>query len=216
MAEKVRRPRAEVQPVVDAIAEWAESEVGDQWEVGGSWRRGSEVIGDIDVVLFYPTLAAVELPEQFVPERMGGAIAQGDMLGVHVDFWACPRESAGPLLWFITGPKELNVWMRSYAKGLGMKLTQTELQGYDGPVITEEQVSDALGLPYLPPDARNDWRRHYANPRGVAFLGDNSKIYRLTLHGGRVTCTCKGFTYRGACKHSANPAEWIRESREEV
>jgi DNA polymerase/3'-5' exonuclease PolX len=209
---KVRRLRHEVAPLVEEIQDWALDEVGTRWEIGGSWRRGAPEVGDVDVVVFFPTLDVVELPAAFVPERHGSKIAQGEMRGVHVDFWACPPEAAGAFLWFITGPKELNVFMRSRALSLGMKLTQTELQPL-GQLATEREVSDALQLTYLDPSERQDWRQP-SQPLGVAILGDSGNVYRLRRDRGRVTCTCKAFEFRGRCKHASDPDAWIKKAKE--
>lgn len=213
MAEKIRRPRCEVAPLVEELQEWALDEVGDAWEIGGSWRRGSEMVGDLDVVLFFPALELVELPLSFTAERRGGKIAQGEMRGIHVDFWACEPHQAGPFLWFVTGPKELNIWMRSRALSMGMKLTQTELQGYAGDVTTERQVSDALAMPYLRPDQRADWvPKGGMSGGGTKITGESGATYELRMSHGRWSCTCPAFTYRRQCKHASDPEAWIERA----
>lgn len=220
MTEKVRRPRHEFDPVVLRLAAWANNEVGpDNWEFGGSWRRMSPLVGDIDLVVFRPTFAHVELPEGFIAERHGDVVIQGDYLGAHVDLWACDPAVRGPFMWFITGPKDLNVWMRSRALSLGTKLSQYGL-GDLTEVPHELMVSGQLGLPWLPPEQRDRWKDAYLGApatadrtgpryRSVEFEGDTGK-YKLTeMENGKWRCSCPAFTYRKTCKHSRQPARWI-------
>src|SRR5450631_783174 len=51
-SDKVRRPRAVLEPYVKKLTtELAVLNPGLEFTVGGSWRRGAEVIGDIDVLI---------------------------------------------------------------------------------------------------------------------------------------------------------------------
>lgn len=202
---KVRRPRAELDTVAQSLEDWATA-MGCPWSFGGSWRRGRLVVGDLDVVLFVPTLWGVELPAGFRAERAGPMIVQGWLEDVRVDLWACPESDAGPFLSFVTGPADLNVFMRGRAKALGYKLGQNQLHGYAGPVYTEEQLADALGLPYLLPENRDDWRRVYMAPRGdrlvAEVVGSKGDQYQVRqARDGSLSCTCRGFYYRRQCRH---------------
>lgn len=47
-SEKVKRTRVEMQPFVDRLTQ----EMPDvEWYFGGSWRRGTPTVGDLDIVI---------------------------------------------------------------------------------------------------------------------------------------------------------------------
>ncbi len=79
--------------------------------VAGSWRRGCETVGDIDVIVvsdsgtLSPDLLrpGVQLPTSVVWQRRGAKIANGsvplpDGLPLHVDVWACRPCERGAFL----------------------------------------------------------------------------------------------------------------------
>lgn len=204
---KPRRPRAEVAHIAQALEAWADG-LGCPWSFGGSWRRGRLTVADLDLVLFVPSLWRVELPAGFRTERAGPMVIQGWLEDLRVDLWACPPDDAGPFLSYVTGPADLNVFMRGRAKAMGYRLGQYALEGYDGTVATEADVADALGLPYLAPEDRDDWRRVYLAPRGARLVAEvtGSKGDRYEVRqsrDGSLSCTCRGFHYRRACRHLA-------------
>ena len=207
MIAKVRRPRAEVAPVVAELDAWA-ADAGLTVEFGGSWRRQSPTVGDLDVIVVADTLDGIVLPPGFRLLKAGRLLAQGVYRDVQVDLWACPPANLGTFLWFVTGPRELNVAMRARARTLGWKLNQTGLAGYDGPVATEADVAAALKVPHLAPSERDDWAAHWATGTVTTIVGSSGATYQLVTDGGAVSCTCPGFRYRHACKHTADPAAW--------
>lgn len=145
-----------------------------EFHVAGSWRRGSPVIGDLDLIvvteagLLEPTLfdAGVQLPRIVQWQRLGPKIANGDVRmpdgGVlHVDVWACRPNERGAFLMFSTGPAQLNVFQRRHAVRKGMALSQvglldraTKRQLDNG---TEEDIYRLLGLVFLTPEQRQRW-----------------------------------------------------------
>ena len=205
---KQRRKRSEVASIVEQITAWADANDLDI-EFGGSWRRQSPTVGDLDVVVFADTLDGIPMPGGLSVTRHGSLIAQGHIDGVQVDMWACPREHAGPFLWFITGPRELNVAMRAQAKRLGYKLSQTHLDGYDGPVATEADVAAALRLPNLSPVERDRWTTDFADGVVTPITGSKGDTYHLTTSTAGVSCTCPGFRYRRKCKHATAALEAV-------
>lgn len=172
--EKVRRPRAEVQPFVDLL--FREMPEDADWHLGGSWRRGAEQIADLDVMVITDTgmFGDFRFPPSFQAEVSGEQLTRGDLhlvtdeqllradLGktLHVDFWACKPEQAGAFLMFITGPVRLNIAQRARAQKLGLKLSQYGLFRADGTLIraeSERYIYDLLGLDWLDPQARQAW-----------------------------------------------------------
>lgn len=143
--------------------------------VAGSWRRGADPVGDLDLVLVNATgtLSAdllrpgVRLPTCVEWERQGDKIAHGTIpvagqsVGVHVDVWACTPMQRGAFLAFATGPMQLNLRQRASAKRRGLALSQNGVfdrttweQLDDG---TEEGVYAAIGWDWIPPTDRQKW-----------------------------------------------------------
>ncbi|MGY1602378.1 hypothetical protein [Geodermatophilus sp. SYSU D00815] len=170
-SEKKRRPREAVAPFVARIlTELADGNPGLEVHVGGSWRRGAEMIGDIDILVITEagTLApdlldpGVILPESVTWQRRGARVANGDIAiadgPLHVDVWSAKPESRGAMLAFFTGPMQLNLRQRARAKAMGLALSQNGLtdretgeQLDDG---TEESIYRILHWPWLTPEER--------------------------------------------------------------
>ncbi len=152
------------------LEELADDNPGLEYHVGGSWRRGCETVGDLDVLVISdspltPTLLdpGIVLPSVVNWQRSGPRIANGDMElpdgPLHVDLWQAPPASRGAMLLFVTGSMRTNLRMRGRAKAMGMALSQNgltdratgrALPGTD----TEEAIFNALRLPYLHPHQR--------------------------------------------------------------
>lgn len=142
----------------------------EQIEVAGSYRRGRETIGDLDLLVtsanpgdVMDCLAGFEILET--------VLARGDTkmsirlaVGLQVDLRVVPDESFGAALQYFTGSKEHNVILRGRAKAMGLKINEYGVYRGDKPVAgrTEEEVYGALGLPWFPPELREarrefDW-----------------------------------------------------------
>lgn len=223
--EKVRRPRAAVQPFVNLL--YSEMPDGIEWYLGGSWRRGALMVGDLDVVIITESgtlpstsvsalLSGFELPPSVTYQRRGLKIAQGDLTlpgtreSIHVDFWGCTPQERGAFLLFITGPKDLNVAQRHRAKELGLSLSQIGLLDTDRNQVddgTEEDIYRILGHTYLSPEQRQSFAPPEDSPETITRQVPSSSgngIYTVKIRGNQVRCTCKGFHYRQMCKHVVN------------
>ncbi len=179
-SEKLRRPRQVVAPYVQALVEeFSDDNPGVELHVGGSWRRGAPVIGDIDLLVISdsdltPNLLdpGVVLPSLVTWQRSGPRIANGDLElpescgwpgPLHIDVWQAPPRSRGAMLVFFTGPMQLNVQQRGRAKAMGMALSQNGLTdratGRQLDNGTEEDIYRLLGMPWLPPQERQRFAR---------------------------------------------------------
>ena len=131
----------------------------------GSLRRGAETCGDIDLLGTGP---AGDLMGHFTrhpdAERLLG---QGEtkssiMLrgGFQVDLRLVPNESRGAALQYFTGSKAHNIELRDRAIRRGLKLNEYGLFAIsDGTRVggaTEEEVYEALGLPFIEPELREN------------------------------------------------------------
>jgi len=133
----------------------------------GSLRRGKETVGDLDLLVTGPN--ATEVLERFVAyprvhEILGRgankASAKVGREGLQVDVRALPRESYGAAMQYFTGSKEHNVAVRTRAVKMGFKLSEYGLFRADNDTRvageSEQEVYDALGLAWIPPELREN------------------------------------------------------------
>lgn len=138
-----------------------------QLEFAGSYRRGKETVGDLDIVIvsLHPDEAMNQLGTF---PRLQEVIARGDtkmsirvMGGFQVDMRVVPEESFGAALQYFTGSKEHNVEIRGRAKKLGLRINEYGVyreEDLDHPIagITEESVYAAVKLPWIAPELREN------------------------------------------------------------
>lgn len=136
-----------------------------QLEPAGSYRRGRETVGDLDVLATTHGAAADVITAFVAYEDVRDVLAQGDTKasvvlssGLQVDMRVVPPESFGAALQYFTGSKEHNVALRSRAKEYGLKLSEYGVFRGDKAVAgrTEEEVYAALDLPWIPPELREN------------------------------------------------------------
>jgi DNA polymerase (family 10) len=133
-------------------------------EVAGSLRRGRETIGDIDLLVSTDDPEAVTAAFTSLPE-VDEVLLSGDaktsvrlMDGLQVDLRFIDESHYGAALHYFTGSKQHHVELRSRAKRDGLKVSEYGVfrQEDDERVAaaTEQDVYEALGLPYIPPELR--------------------------------------------------------------
>ncbi len=133
----------------------------------GSLRRGRETVGDLDLLVTGPhATAALErfIANPRVDEVLGRgenkASARVGHEGLQVDVRALPRESFGSAMQYFTGSKDHNVSIRLRAVKMGLKLSEYGLFRVEDDVRvageTEAGVYQAIGLPWIPPELREN------------------------------------------------------------
>ncbi len=133
----------------------------------GSLRRGKDTIGDLDLLVTGP--GAADALERFAQhpkahsvlgKGVNKASIQYGLEGLQVDLRALPHESYGAAMQYFTGSKEHNILVRSRALKLGLTLNEYGLFKLDTEERvageTEEEVYAALGLPWIPPELREN------------------------------------------------------------
>ncbi len=194
----------------------------------GSYRRGRDTVGDIDLLVDADDAAAVmdRLAEY---DALAEILARGDTKmsvrldnGLQVDLRVVPTESYGAALQYFTGSKDHNVELRGKAKEQGLKVsewgvfrvekdgTETYLAGK-----TEEEVYAALDLPCFPPELREnrgEFAYHRAEdlPRLVELSDLVADLHMHTTHtDGKNTleemvaeAQTRGFRYIAITDHS--------------
>ena len=134
-------------------------------EPAGSFRRMRETVGDLDI------LAAAEDSEPimlaFVSQEIIARVEGRGKTKTSVEYsngfraqlWVHPPARFGTALQYATGSKDHNVKIREIALDQGYSLSEHALSKTDGSELlceTEEEVYQALGLPYIPPELRED------------------------------------------------------------
>jgi len=131
----------------------------------GSLRRMRETVGDLDL------LVAAEDPEPVMArfrelDQMAEVLLSGPTKtsirtheGLQVDLRVLEARRWGTALQYFTGSQAHNIRLRELALGQGFSLNEYGLKRKDGTEIlcaTEGEVYAALGLPFIPPELRED------------------------------------------------------------
>jgi DNA polymerase (family 10) len=133
----------------------------------GSLRRGRETVGDLDLLVTGPRAVAVldrfvayPRVEEVLGHGENKASAKVGREGLQVDVRALAPESFGAAMQYFTGSKDHNVAIRTRAVRMGLKLSEYGLFRVDDDFKvagdTEAGVYEALGLPWIPPELREN------------------------------------------------------------
>jgi DNA polymerase (family X) len=132
--------------------------------IAGSFRRGRETVGDLDILVTSDEPARVFEVFSALPEvgevRMRGGTKETVTLknGLQVDLRVVEPAEFGAALLYFTGSKDHNVRLRSLARERGLKINEYGIFRGEARVggATEEEVYAALGLRWIPPELRED------------------------------------------------------------
>ncbi|MCE2797644.1 MAG: DNA polymerase/3'-5' exonuclease PolX [Planctomyces sp.] len=135
-------------------------------EAAGSCRRRRETCGDLDVLAICsdpaPPMDRLAAHPLVALVLQRGETKQRVRLvsGIELDLRVVPEESFGAAMQYFTGSKEHNVVLRQRAKDLGLKINEYGVFRGDEAVAgrTEEDVYAAVGLPWIPPELRENRR----------------------------------------------------------
>ncbi|MGA8664825.1 MAG: helix-hairpin-helix domain-containing protein [Thermoplasmata archaeon] len=145
--------------IVRALREGAGA---DRVEVAGSFRRGKETVGDLDVLVTSHDPARAFDVFSALPEirevRLRGSTKETVVLtnGLQVDLRVVDPGSFGAALQYFTGSKDHNVLVRTRAKEAGLRVNEYGVYRGEERVAgaTEEEVYASLGLAWIPPELR--------------------------------------------------------------
>lgn len=139
----------------------------EQIAAAGSLRRGRDTIGDLDLLVTGP--GAADALERFVQHPRAHVLLgkgpnkasiQYGLEGLQVDLRALPHESYGAAMQYFTGSKDHNIVVRQRALKLGLTLNEYGLFRLEGNERvageTEEEVYEKIGLPWIPPELREN------------------------------------------------------------
>jgi len=172
-----RRPIEDVYPIAKSLIDSLRTAVGvDTVEVAGSFRRGRETVGDLDILVTTrdpPKAFATFTAHPFVGEvKMRGDTKETVLLkgGLQVDLRVVRPEEFGAALQYFTGSKDHNVRLRSLARDKGLKVNEYGVFRGEERVAgtTEEEVYASLGLAWIPPEIREG--------RDEIYLASHGKV----------------------------------------
>ena len=135
-----------------------------QVTLAGSYRRGRETVGDLDIL----ATAAAKSPvmDRFVAyERVQDVLSHGETRssvvlrgGLQVDLRVVADDEYGAALHYFTGSKAHNIAIRRLGQQRGLKINEYGVFKGERRVAgaTEESVFAAVELPFIPPELRED------------------------------------------------------------
>lgn len=170
LQRSTRWPIARIAGDVEALLEHLRTAPGvSEAVVAGSYRRRRDTVGDIDILVaaargqaLADRLQAFEQVEQVLAH---GTTRASVVLtnGLQVDLRVVQPSSFGAALVYFTGSKAHNIALRRIARARKLKINEygvfTADQGRTANRIagdTETSVYAAIGLPYIPPELRED------------------------------------------------------------
>lgn len=200
-----------------------------QAEMAGSARRRKETIGDLDI------LATSEKPAEvarWFAQQGGLAYVElaGDTkvsgrteAGLQVDLRVVEPHCYGAALQYFTGSMQHNVRLRERAQKQGLTISEygvfegeRDAKGKQIAGETEESVYAAVGLPWIPPELREDRGEIAAAEEGrlpqlieltdiqaELHLHTHASDGRLSIAEMAVACQELGYRYMAVTDHSA-------------
>lgn len=160
-----RRPRGMIMPEVRHLESVMKRDASlVRLSPAGSIRRGRDTVKDIDLVGVSAdpeqTMERFTTLSEVAEVLAAGATRASVRLhsGLQVDLRLVDDASYGAALGYFTGSKEHNIRLRELAVKKGLKLNEYGLfrdrERLAG--ATEEEIFRALGLPFIPPELRED------------------------------------------------------------
>ncbi len=146
-------------------------------DIAGSLRRMRETTGDVDILVI--SKSAGLIMDAFTSlDSVADVLAKGDTKssvllrsGIQVDLRILPQASYGSALHYFTGSKDHNVVMRDRGKRMGLKVSEYGVFDTKSEKRiagkTEKEVFRAVGLPFIPPELRENSGEFEAADRGT-------------------------------------------------
>lgn len=198
-----------------------------QLELAGSYRRGKETVGDLDILVVSQDAAEVMDRLAKYPE-LADVIGRGDTKmsirtykGLQIDLRVVPAVSFGAALQYFTGSKDHNVTVRGLAKQRGLKINEYGVYRVEGEKevhvagATEEEVYATLDLPWFPPELREsrrefEWAAAGEMPelitvddiRGDLHMHTTATDGRASLEEMVAAARARGLSYIAITDHS--------------
>ncbi|KKB37183.1 DNA polymerase/3'-5' exonuclease PolX [Bacillus thermotolerans] len=212
------------------LAEWIEEELSrmegiHKFSRAGSLRRLRETIKDLDFIIAAGDPLLVKEQLLALP-RIKEVIASGETKvslvlegewDVGVDFRIVSKEEFASTLHHFTGSKDHNVRMRQLAKERGEKISEYGVESTETGEVktfqTEEAFYHHFGLPWIPPEIREDGSEVEAftdegsllklsDIRGDLHMHTTWSDGAYSLEEMIEACRAKGYEYMAITDHS--------------
>ena len=154
-----------VKPTVDSLIDFLKQVPGViDVLAAGSYRRCRETVGDLDILVTARKSSPVmeRLPEyDEVAEVLSSGTTRSSVVlrsGMQVDVRLVEQSSFGAALQYFTGSKDHNIAIRRLGQQRGLKINEYGVFRFEKTVAgkTEESVYQAVDLPYIPPELREN------------------------------------------------------------
>ncbi|MCF8112063.1 MAG: DNA polymerase/3'-5' exonuclease PolX [Desulfobacteraceae bacterium] len=154
-------------PFADALEKYLKGITGvRQVRVAGSYRRGKETVGDLDILATCRRGAENDLMKSFVSyEGVKNVLALGKTKssvilrsGLQVDLRIVAGVSYGAALHYFTGSKAHNIAVRKLGTEQGFKINEYGVYKGEKRIAgkTEKEIYESLGLVYIEPELREN------------------------------------------------------------
>lgn len=135
-----------------------------QVTVAGSFRRMRETVGDLDILVTAaadsPVMQRFSAYDEVAEILSAGATRASAVLksGLQVDLRVVAQTSYGAALCYFTGSRAHNIAIRRIAQKLGLKVNEYGVFRGTERVAGEDEASvyQSVGLPWIPPELRED------------------------------------------------------------
>ena len=248
LAAALEKPAAEKRfrlSVAEAEAEALVAFLRDKGRVvvAGSYRRRRETVGDLDLLVTSDDAEAVG-NKLVTYDNVADVLAHGPTRtavrlrsGLQIDIRAVPEKSYGAALLYFTGSKAHNIALRGLANARKWKLNEYGLFSGRRRIAgaTEEEVYARLGLPYIPPEMREDrgeiaLAKAGSLPKLVAVEDIRGDLHvhsdwtdgTATIAEMAAAAQARGYAYmaltdhsrRQTMSHGLDPAKVVKQIRE--
>ncbi len=149
----------------EPLAAWLRKIPGvERVVVAGSYRRGRETVGDLDILVTVradsPVMARFVTYDEVAEVISSGATRASVILrsGLQVDLRVVTAHSLGAALHYFTGSKAHNIQIRRLGQQRGLKINEYGVFRGERAIAgeSEDSVFAAVGLPYIPPELREN------------------------------------------------------------
>ena len=136
----------------------------EQVIVAGSFRRMRETVGDLDILVTAaadsPVMQRFTAYDEVADVLSAGSTRASVVLrsGLQVDLRVVAQQAYGAALHYFTGSKAHNIAIRRIAQKLGLKVNEYGVFRGDTRIAGEDEASvyRSVGLPWIPPELRED------------------------------------------------------------
>lgn len=220
-----RLPLAFVLPIAEKIEAYlADIDEAIKYSRAGSLRRMRETVKDLDFIVSTNNPSAVKEKLLSIP-NVKSVIAAGETkvsvvlayeYDLSIDFRLVKPEEFATTLHHFTGSKDHNVRMRQLAKERGEKISEYGVENVEtGEVKTfesESQFYQYFGLPFIPPECREDGSEvesfHGENLLSLEQIKGDLHMHTTWSDGAHSieemiqACREKGYAYMAITDHS--------------